>query len=187
MDPVARPSPVPVACLAVVAALALGSVGAAASGAPGVARLADLPQHWRDDNGRDLALDHLAGQRVILTMAYASCHKICPVTIDSLKQMQRALDARGEQAQIVVVGYDPANDDPSVWRQYRSSRHLNRGNWHFLTGSADDTERLARALGFDFWKYDEHVMHAARVLVFDASGAPQSALGPETPDWATAL
>ena len=187
MDPVARPLPAFAARLTLAATLALGSVVAGASAAQGGARLADLPQHWRDDDGRELALARLTGQRVILTMAYASCHKICPVTIASLKQIQRALDARGEQAQIVVVGYDPANDDPAVWRQYRSSRHLNRANWHFLTGSTSDTARLARALGFDFWKYDEHVMHGSHVLVFDAHGAPQSALGPETPDWAAAL
>jgi cytochrome oxidase Cu insertion factor (SCO1/SenC/PrrC family) len=187
MDPVARPLRTLPARMALAAALALGSVVAAAGAAPGGARLADLPQHWLDDDGRELALARLTGQRVLLTMAYASCHKICPVTIDSLKKVQRALDARGEQAQIVVVGYDPANDDPAVWRQYRSSRHLNRANWHFLTGSAQDTERLARTLGFDFWKYDEHVMHGSRVLVFDADGAPQSAFGPETPDWAAAL
>ncbi len=185
MDPVARSLPALAALMALLAALAPGV--AVASGAPGGARLADLPQHWRDDDGRELALAHLAGQRVILTMAYASCHKLCPVTIASLRQMQRALDARGEQAQIIVVGYDPANDDPSVWHQYRSSRHLNRANWHFLTGSAHDTEQLARALGFDFWKYDEHVMHGSRVLVFDAHGVSQSALGPETPDWTAAL
>jgi len=186
MDPVARSHSAPLVALALLVALGLG-VGGAASGAAGGARLGDLPQQWRDDDGRELALGRLTGQRVILTMAYASCHRICPVTIDSLKRMQRALDARGEQAQIVVIGYDPANDDPAVWHQYRSTRHLNRANWHFLTGSADDTARLARALGFDFWKYDEHVMHGSRALVFDAHGAPQAALGPETPDWAAAL
>ncbi len=178
----------PVAAGLAVLALALTVGGAAlAAGVPGAPRLADLPQHWRDDDGRALALDGLAGERVILTMAYASCHKICPMTIDALRSMQRALDARGEQAQIVVVGYDPANDDPATWRRYRRSRHLDRRNWHFLTGSAADTERLARALGFEFWKYDEHVMHDSRVLVFDTRGMPQAALGPDTPDWAAAL
>ena len=182
MDLVARLAPA-------LAGLALTFCAGAAlgHGVPGAVRLADLPQHWRDDDGRDLPLEGLAGQRVILTMAYASCHRICPMTIDALKAVQRALDARGEHAAIVVVGYDPANDDPGVWHQYRASRHLNRANWHFVTGTADDTEKLARALGFDFWKYDEHVMHGARVLVFDGRGMPERALGPETPDWASAL
>lgn len=186
MDLVARPVRV---LAALVLALALGAVAgpALATAAVGGARLADLPQHWRDDDGRELPLARLAGQRVILTMAYASCHRICPMTITALQAMQRALDARGEHAEIVVVGYDPANDDPGVWHRYRRARHLDRANWHFVTGTADDTARLARALGFDFWNYDEHVMHGSRVLVFDAGGVPTAALGPETPDWAAAL
>ena len=167
--------------------LALGTTLALAGGAPPVARLADLPQHWRDDDGRELALGRLTGQRVVLTMAYASCHHICPMTLAALGAMQRRLDERGERAQIVVVGYDPVNDDPAAWRQYRRSRHLDRANWHFLTGSPYSTARLAHALGFDFWMYDEHVMHDSRVLVFDARGTAQVALGPETPDWAAAL
>jgi protein SCO1/2 len=185
MDVVARLVP------ALVGACALGLLvlapAAPAHGAVATPGLTDLPQRWRDDDGRELALARLAGQRVVLTMAYASCHRICPLTIQALQAMQRRLDERGEQAHIVVVGYDPTNDDPAAWRQYRRSHRLDRANWHFLTGSPSDTERLAHALGFDFWKYDEHVMHGSRVLVFDAGGNAQAALGPETPDWAAVL
>lgn len=151
------------------------------------ARLDQLPQHWRDDAGRTLELATLGGRRVILTMAYASCHKFCPMTMASLRGMQRALDARGESAEIVIVGYDPANDPPDVWRQYRRTHHLERGNWHFLSGSREDTERLARSLGFDFWVYDEHVMHGSRVVIFDAASAVQRELAADNGHWDAAL
>jgi protein SCO1 len=149
--------------------------------------LAQLPQRWLEDDGRALAFDSLAGRRVVLTMAYAGCHAICPLAISRLQQIQRRLDDRGEQAEFVVVGYDPENDRPTDWHAYRASHHLDRGNWHFLSGSRDDTERLARELGFDFWKYDEHVMHGLRALVFDTRGQLQLELGPETKDWASAV
>jgi cytochrome oxidase Cu insertion factor (SCO1/SenC/PrrC family) len=168
-------------CLAV-----FGPAGTHARADTGV-RLADLPKIWRDDDGREFPLARLQGQRVILTMAYTSCHDFCPATIALLRQVQRTLDSRGEQAQIVVVGYDPENDDPASWHRYRISRHLSRPNWHFLTGSPHDTERLARALGFDFWKYDEHVMHESRVLVFDSAGTQQAHFGPRTRNWAADL
>jgi protein SCO1 len=149
--------------------------------------LAQLPQQWLEDDGRTLAFDSLAGRRVVLTMAYAGCHVICPLTIRQLQRIQERLDARGEAAEFVIVGYDPDSDRPTDWRTFRANRHLGRGNWHFLSGSRADTERLARLLGFDFWKYDEHVMHGMRALVFDARGQPQFELGPETKDWATAI
>ena len=133
-------------------------------------RLALLPQHWRDDQGKSMALTDLAGHRVVLTMAYADCHKICPMTIERLKQLQKQQDAQGESLDIVVVGYDPQTDDPAAWHHYRLHHKVMRPNWHFLTGSVKDTQQFANQLGFEFWKLDEHVMHDARVVAFSADG-----------------
>jgi len=113
--------------------------------------LGELPQSWHDDRSRDLVLAGLRGHRVILTMAYATCHRLCPATMDEFKRMQRVVDARGEIVDFVIVGYDPKNDSPAVWHQYRLSRGLNRDNWHFLSGSHAATLQLARQLGFPFW------------------------------------
>lgn len=165
----------------------LSSVPACADAPVNGMRLQQLPQAWRDDIDRPLALESLSGHRVILTMAYATCHRICPMTIDGLKRMQKVLDARGESVDFVVIGYDPANDKPADWHQYRLTRHLLRKNWFFLTGSLDDTQQIARQLGFDFWKMDEHVMHGSRVLVFDARGHQEAALGSDTRRWIDAL
>jgi cytochrome oxidase Cu insertion factor (SCO1/SenC/PrrC family) len=151
------------------------------------ARLDLLPQRWTDDLGKELKLSELRGRRVILTMAYASCHYICPMTLDGLLRMQHALDARGERASIIVVGYDPQNDKPSDWHHYRIDHRLGRANWHFLSGSEDVTRDLAWQLGFGFWKYDEHVMHESRVVVFGADGNVQVALTTPTADWPAAL
>ena len=153
----------------------------------GEARLDQLPQSWHDDQARDLALTALRGHRVVLTMAYATCHRICPMTIDELKRMQRAVDARGETVEFVIVGYDPKNDSPAVWHQYRLSRRLNRDNWHFLSGSRDATNQLAHQLGFPFWQYEEHVMHESRAVLFDSQGIQRAALGLPTSHWADAL
>jgi protein SCO1/2 len=142
-------------------------------------RLAGLPQRWQDDNGKSLSLADLSGQRVVLTMAYANCHRICPMTIVALKQLQAAIDAKGGHAEFVVVGYDPANENAATWRRYRRSHHLERSNWHFVTGTVPDTAQLARQLHFELWKYDEHVMHDSRVLLFDAHGLLARELGPE--------
>jgi protein SCO1 len=179
-SPRARSLCLPAGCAALLLA------APAALPAAGVG-LAQLPQHWLEDDGRAIALDSLAGHRVVLTMAYAGCHVICPQAISQLKQMQLRLDARGERADFVIVGYDPEHERPSDWRMFRANRHLDRSNWHLLSGSPADTEQLARQLGFEFWKYDEHVMHGLRALVFDARGRLQFELGPETTHWASVM
>ena len=149
--------------------------------------LGELPQGWQDDRASDLALAGLRGHRVVLTMAYGTCHRLCPATMDEFKRMQRVVDARGEIVDFVIVGYDPKNDSPAVWHQYRLSRGLNRENWHFLSGSQTATKQLARQLGFPFWTYDEHVMHESRAVIFDASGVQRAVLGSQNPRWSDAL
>ena len=164
-----------------VTLLCLGLLAAVAADA--AARLEQLPQQWRDDQGRTLALRELLGHRVFLSMAYTRCRKICPTTMSELQRLQQQLDERGEQASIVIVGFDPDSDDPQSWRQYRAQRKLGYSNWYFLTGTPPATRQLAHQLGFDFWTYDTHVMHDSRVVVFDQRGLQTAAVSPVTADW----
>jgi cytochrome oxidase Cu insertion factor (SCO1/SenC/PrrC family) len=165
-------------------AAAVGIFAAAnAAGAPAVAaRIDQLPQQWRDDGGGVATFADWAGQRIVLTMAYVDCRRICPATMGTLKRLQRELDARGESAEFVVVGYDPQTDGPAAWHRYRARHGLLRANWHFLSGSRGDTEQFARQLGFGFWKYDDHVVHDARIVVFDAHGVLHAEADPGTTD-----
>jgi protein SCO1 len=163
-------------CLLALCAL-IGAVTGEARAAEGSV-LEQLPQAWRDDRGRETRLDAFRGRQVIVTMAYAACRRVCPATMTHLKRLQQEIDARGESAEFVIVGYDPTVDDPEAWREYRDSRHLTRENWHFLTGTLADTQQLARRLGFRFWTYDRHVMHDYRIVVIDAGGALTAEYGP---------
>lgn len=138
--------------------------------ATGEPLLEQLPQRWLDDQGRETRLDEFHGRRVFFAMAYASCRRVCPMTIARLKQLQHEVDASGQSAEFVIVGYDPTVDDPETWHQYRRSRGLLRDNWHFLTGTVTSTAQLTRQLGFPFWKYDRHVMHSYRIVVVDEHG-----------------
>ena len=133
-------------------------------------QLAELPADWRDDQSQPFDLRTLQGHAVVLTMAYATCHRVCPMTMRRLQQMQRDFDRRGTSAEFLVIGYDPERDDAAAWHQYRETRHLTRSNWHFLIGTRTTVEQAARRLGFEFWKYDEHVMHDTRILYFDERG-----------------
>jgi protein SCO1 len=174
--------------LLLLALFALSSLAATVYAASiGSTRLDQLPQAWVDEHGSKVRLTEFAGQRVILTMAFANCHQLCPAAIAELQLMQQALDARKDSAQIVVIGLDPQNEDPAMWREYRKTHRISQANWHFLTGSTPDTETTARQLGFDFWKLDDHVMHESRAIIFDASGVLARELGPETRSWRRAL
>jgi protein SCO1/2 len=134
-------------------------------------RLSQLPSAWVDDRGQSFDLHSLQGHPVVLTMAYATCHRVCPTTMSRLQHMQQDFDRRGVSVEILVIGYDPDSDDAAAWHQYRRSRHLTRDNWHFLVGTRAAVEQIARQLGFDFWKYEQHVMHGSRIVAFDEHGS----------------
>jgi protein SCO1/2 len=170
------------ALIAVMLPLLAGAAGETAP--PGVGPLLDrLPPSWREDRGKTLRLPELLGARIFVTMAYTNCHRICPMTMTHLEQLQRELDARGTSAEFLIVSYDPSNDDPAAWRRYRISHHQFRENWHFLTGTPADTERLARLLGFEFWHYDEHVMHDYRIVALGGDGALRGAIDAGHGEW----
>jgi cytochrome oxidase Cu insertion factor (SCO1/SenC/PrrC family) len=157
----------PVSGLSVLVVLGAMLLPVWARAAPDV--LGALPQEWRDDGGGEFDLTLLRGHPVVFAMAYASCRRVCPMTMESLNKVQRALDDRRITADVIIVGYDPG-DDPATWRHYRKSRHLTRPNWHFLSGREADIGRFARALGFEYWKYDEHVMHDFKIVFVSAEG-----------------
>jgi protein SCO1 len=155
--------------------------GQAARQTHGPAVLESLPQVWRDETDHSFDLYALRGRPVVLTMAYATCHRICPLTMQRLEQLQESFVARRVDAEFVVVGYDPENDDPAAWRRYRRNRHLTRPNWHFLVGSPQQVERFAHVLEFEFWKADDHVMHDQRIVYLDPQGVLRVDPKPDDP------
>jgi cytochrome oxidase Cu insertion factor (SCO1/SenC/PrrC family) len=161
----------------------LSGAGGHMAPAAGNVSLNRLPPSWRDDHGGTLELGSLQGQRIFVTMAYTSCHRICPMTMARLDDLQRELDARGLSAEFLVVSYDPSNDDSGAWHRYRISHRLLRDNWHFLSGTAADTERLARVLGFEFWRDGEHVMHDFRIVALGGDGAQRGFIDSAHRDW----
>ncbi|HEY7643008.1 MAG TPA: SCO family protein [Steroidobacteraceae bacterium] len=129
------------------------------------------PWKWIDDSGEQVALSRWRGSEVLLTMAYSSCRATCALTLRTLESMQRDADARGRAVEIIVVSYDPHTDTPEVWSEYRRRRHLDRTNWHFLSGTPQFTAQLASTLGLgDFWSADRHIVHDFRIVQLDGDG-----------------
>ena len=49
------------------------------------------PLYLRDQNGIRFALAGMRGRPLVVGMFYASCQAVCPVEIETLKRLQRAL------------------------------------------------------------------------------------------------
>jgi hypothetical protein len=114
----------------------------ASAAMPATTQLEKLPADWRDDTGQSFDLGNLRGHFLVLTMAYASCHRICPLTMQRLQELQRAFDNSGTNVEFVIVGYDPEADDPATWHQYRQTRHLIAATGTFWSGVTTQSSRL---------------------------------------------
>lgn len=135
-----------------------------------------LPFKLTDDRGRESRLADWRGREAVVSMEYANCRFICSITLQRLKDVQAAADRAKRPLDFIVISLDPANDTPAAWQRYRKSRDLERDNWRFLTASAADTPRIARALGVKYWLYDGHIMHDFRLLKLSASGSVEKVM-----------
>jgi protein SCO1/2 len=141
------------------------------------ASLYQTPMRWTDDEGQSVALSQWQGKPMVITMAYSTCRKFCPMTLQRLLEIQRLYDQHNIDAEFVVISYDPQNDTWQAWADYRKKHHLERKNWHFLTGASDDTKAISELLEMDYWLYDEHVMHNFKIVLLGTTGIVEKTLG----------
>lgn len=145
-----------------------------------LAPLYQAPMQWTDDQGKPVRLSQWQGKPVLITMAYSTCRKFCPITLARLAEVQRLFDQHKIDAEFVVISYDPQGDTWQTWAEFRKSRHYERSNWHFLVGSEENTKTVSQLLGMDYWLYDEHIMHNFKIVRLSPTGAVEKGLGWES-------
>jgi protein SCO1/2 len=74
---------------------------------------------FTDQLGRDFAIADLAGDFSLLFFGFSNCPDICPLTLQTLANVEAKLAAEGVQPpQIVLVSVDPERDTPERLRRY---------------------------------------------------------------------
>jgi len=135
---------------------------------------ADTPsqasENFVDDSSAKVSLDNLRGHTSIITFAYANCRKTCVESLHVMQRLQKEAKAKHQDVEFVVVSYDPDNDTPEVWREYRKQHKLTNTNWHFWSGPPETTQKLAQYLGIKYWRYDDHVMHDFTIAMLNPTG-----------------
>jgi protein SCO1/2 len=133
----------------------------------------------RDEAGRPVRLADYFGKRpVVLSFVYYECPMLCTLTLNGLASALGVLsfDA-GKDFEIVTVSFDP-RDTPAAAAKKKQA-YLARYNrpsaaqgWHFLTGKAEDVERLAQAVGFRYaWDQEtKQFAHPAGIVVLTPDG-----------------
>jgi protein SCO1/2 len=159
-------------------------------GTPEVLKRADIEQRlneqvpldvtFRDETGREVRLAEYfkSGKPVVLSLVYYECPMLCNQILNGLVGTLEAVSfTPGREFQIVTVSFDPretpelaAKKKETYLRRYRRSGAEN--GWHFLTGDKASVDRLAQAVGFNyFWdEKSEQFAHASAVMVATPQG-----------------
>lgn len=133
----------------------------------------------RDEAGRERPLgEFLRGKPVILSLVYYECPMLCTLVLNGLTSALKTISFNaGNEFDIVTVSFDPT-EGPALAAAKKEAyldRYRRAGaeqGWHFLTGDAEQVERLAQSVGFGY-RYDpaiEEFAHAAAIIVLTPEG-----------------
>jgi protein SCO1/2 len=101
-----------------------------------------------DQDGQSVQLDQLKGKWSLLFFGYTFCPDICPATLAQVRQLNGQLPAETQaQLQTILVTVDPARDNPEQLKKYLG---FFDAGFIGLTGSLEDTQKLANAVSIPF-------------------------------------
>jgi protein SCO1/2 len=124
-------------------------------------------------DARPVSLGAFRGRPVVLTLVYTGCADVCPLVMENMvPAVAAAEEALGAGSfTVITIGFDVRNDTPSRMRSFAQKHNAGGKNWHFLTaGDATTRDRLAAAVGFEFFSLAGGFDHMAQVTVIDKSG-----------------
>lgn len=110
------------------------------------ANLPNVPLLTQD--GRKVMLhDAVAdGKLQVLSFIFTSCQTVCPMTSQTLSQLQTKLGADMANVHMLSISIDPEYDTPGRLKTYAAKYHAAKG-WDHYTGSEKDARQIQIAMG----------------------------------------
>ncbi len=134
---------------------------------------------FKDESGKMVRLgDFVDGKRpTVLVLAYHSCKTLCSLVQNAVLDAAKALRwSIGNEYDIVTLSVDP-RDTPAMASQKKAdmlasyARNDASRGWHFLTGDAQNSQRVADAVGWKFHRtIDGEIAHPSAVMLLKPNG-----------------
>jgi protein SCO1 len=161
-----------VAPLALLALRALNAVAAGPPPADSPTSLYQLQAPLTAQDGRAVGLDLYRGRPVLVTMFYSGCQATCPLIIDTLRSVERKLDAEQlKNLRVLLVSIDPEHDTAAALAATAKERGLDTSRWTLTRTDSANVRRIAAALGVQYRQLpDGQFSHSTQISVLDAGG-----------------
>jgi protein SCO1/2 len=123
----------------------------------------------RDDGKTVSLVDELNdGRPVVLSFIYTTCTSICPITSQTLSELQGKLGTARDSVHLMSISIDPEQDTPARLHDY--AKKFGAGSaWQHYTGSVAASVATQRA--FDVYRGDK-MSHIPVTLLRAAPRAP---------------
>jgi protein SCO1/2 len=123
-----------------------------------------------DHRGRNLSLEELRGQPVLIAFIYTGCKTACPILSLRMARLQEKLERARLRATLLSVTVDPQTDDAATLGKFAKGFNA-RAGWHFLRA---EPARLAPVLAsYEEWVRrtpEGEIDHPARLHLIDGAG-----------------
>lgn len=152
--------------------------GAAEDGPPALREGDTLPADLAlvDHDGNPIEMGDFRGEALILTFIYTECPlpDFCPLMSERLAALQPTLrEAHGEEAHLLSISFDPANDTPEVLRDYAAEYTDRLDTWTFATGDTSQVERATSLFGVYTEPEEGEITHNLVTAVVAPDGTVQ--------------
>ncbi len=130
------------------------------------------PLQLRDQRGDVFSFASLRGTPRLVGMFYGSCRMACPLEIESIKRIERALRRQGGAAvAVLLVSFDPAHDDVAMLRKLAAEHHVQAPLFRLARPEQGDEGMLAGVLGIAYRPLPGGgYSHNVVVVLLDAEG-----------------
>lgn len=98
-----------------------------------------------DQDGRQVDFPtEFEGKILVAGFIFTHCPDICPLTVNNMQLVQKAIakNGGGDDVVFVAVTFDPERDSVALLKKFAGLREINEKNFRFLTGDKKVTDSV---------------------------------------------
>ena len=134
--------------------------------------LFNLSSTWTTQDGKDIKLQELQGDVLVMVMIYTSCTTACPRLVADMKNIEEQLpEATKEHVKMVFVSIDPETDTPERLKTFAQERNMDKDPWLFLRSTEANTREFAAVVAVNYKEINPMTFsHSNIISVFSPRG-----------------
>ena len=139
---------------------------------PGTESVFNITDNWTAADGKNFQLNSFNGKPTVIAMIYTSCQYVCPLTVQNMKRIERALPASDAgKVNFAVFSFDPERDTPAKLTAFAKTHAITAPSWVLAQGSPSAVRKLAVTLGIKYKKVQSgDYEHDATISILDSNG-----------------